>query len=167
MLLKLVPLAVLGVVLADANLLLNIASFAILAGGLVVAVVFGSRAWKARGAREDLTRANDTINTYKESHAAFEERIRLLEEDVKSCHTQMERMQQRNADLQAANAALQARSEAMQKYTAQESLATVEKLMLAQEHEAERRHLELIGVLQALQEAVGERRHQNLVDPPE
>ena len=145
----------------DPNLILNIVTFAIVMGALVVGIIFGARAWRARSAREDLDRANDTIATYKESHAAFEERIRLLEEDVRGCHEQITALQQRNTDLQAANAALQARSEAMQKYTAQEALNTVEKLMIAQEAQAQQRHEETLRMLATVAEAAGERREGN------
>ena len=132
------------------NLILNLVTIVGVVGGVFY---FGPRAFQAKQAEADLRDKDRTIATQRQTIEANDRRIVDLETENKD-------LRDRNATYRAAAEAFQARYEEAAKYSGEEAFRVLER-------EAQRRHVELMGVLHALQETVGERRAANLVDPDE
>ena len=148
----------------DVNLWLNVITFAAVVLG---AVVFGPRAFKAKQASADLLEKDRTIQTHEQSIAALETAAAIaLREHMalqKRCDEAIEKARIKSEIA----AGFQARYEEVQKYTAKEALRTLEKVIGEQGVEAERRHVEVLRMLDGMSELLGERREAYRADPPD
>lgn len=126
----------------DANTALNLL--------MLVVLLFGApRYFRASQAEAREAEKDRVIDTHVQTIEADRARIDGLVSDLKGCQQRAVDIEERNRKLADAAAHLQGKYEEAQRYTAREALKTLERLLVTQGEEAERRHAEMVELLRA------------------
>lgn len=150
----------------DLNLVVNVATLVV---GLVLAGVFGPRAFKAKQASADLAEKDRTIETHKQTITAMETAAVVRDRECERWRTQAAEAIEKARVKSEIAAGFQARYEEQSKYTAKEALRTLEQAMVHQSNESERRHVELMEAMRSMSDLLGDRRtnaRRRIDDPP-
>lgn len=121
------------------NVVLNFLSLA----GLVIALIYLPRAFKAKGMEAELREKDRIIETRTELAATMTEKVALLAEKAAELGGLLDHSR-------ADAAAWQARYEEQAQYTAGPALTAITRLLEHTNKEAERRHKEILLALRAL-----------------
>jgi hypothetical protein len=105
-----------------------------------------------------LEEKDKNIQTHLQTIEALRERDKARDDDVAYLRGKLEQTEERARQYQGIAEGFQGRYEEQSKYTAKEALGTIEALINLQAEDNERRHRELITVLNSISELLGERR---------
>lgn len=151
----------------DLNVVLNIATLLVLIGGVTIGVILGPRAFKAKQVEKDLAEKDRTIATHEQSIAAMTTAADIALQDREAMQRRCDDAVERAAKYQEIAAKFQGRYEEAQRYSAPEAFKTIERIITEQGKDNERRHVEVMRVLDGQNELLGERREAYRVDPDE
>jgi hypothetical protein len=135
----------------DYNLILN-------AVALVLLVVAVPRALKATKHKAELVAKDTIIHTREQTNDSLSDRIGALDAEKESLTHDLEaaRIASKRCEVEAGQ--WKARYEEQSRYTAEQALTTIERLIEAGDSEAKRRHTEIMGALGNVSVLVGDRR---------
>lgn len=131
----------------DPNLVLNLVTV----GLALVALITIPRALRATRQKAELEAKDRVISTREQDNHALRDRLNTLDEELVTCRDNATAAEKASAEWQA-------RYQEQGKYTAQQALTTIERLIESGDKEADRRHGEVMAALGNISVLVGDRR---------